>query len=259
MSEFIKKHGDSLLSDWQRLCALEQICGQLDGVITPTALRMEIQTATIAYEYCNFPAPLISQVSNPGVYWHVGRTLAKMHGTQFNIDMKSFHCGPYPLQSIDIKQKATDTIEASLPTGWFHGDFWHGNVFVLPSQEVIVIDPLPSPLIFPQRHIRASGGLDAAFMYMSIIFCLPLRDQLTININQHIKAAESFLAGYLSEKSISCQKVAQSIRYASRALAIRFIHGYPHRLPYPTSLAKKLTALGTLYLIDKKINWNTYK
>lgn len=255
MTEFKKEHGKSVLLDWQRLIVLQQLCDQLENIITPTALRIEIPTSAIIYEHWNFPVTLISLIDSPDIYGLIGRALAQLQNVPVDLELDSFSSESYPLQQLGIKYKDADIMNSYISTGWFHGDFWHGNTFVLPDNQVIVIDPLPNPTMFTPKYIRASGGLDAAFMYMSIIFCLPLREQITMKIHQHIHAAESFLEGYLYEKNISCPHLKKSIRCTSRTLALRFIEGYSYRLSYPISVAKKLASKRILQATDQKINW----
>lgn len=255
MIEFRKKHGDSLLNDWQRLLALEQVCEKVDGAMTPKALRNDLKTSTIIYEHWALHTPLASLVGHPYIYTRVGQILAKVHREPFDIDMRTFSRAPYPLLEIGIDPRDADILDAYFPPAWFHGDFWHGNVFIQPNDNVVIIDPLPSQYMLNTKHICAPAYLDIAFMYMSIIFCHPLRKQIYIDIDKHILAAEHFLEGYIQEQKITCPEVLNSIRRVSRVLALRFIRGHLSRLRWPLSSIKYFIALQTLYLTDKKINW----
>lgn len=249
-----KFHGVYVESDWERLRALRQICDQVEGVSTPLALSVDAADQSILYEYATFPIPLVERVDDGKIFSSLGRLLARMHQASFSIELGHFSDNPYPLDTFGMSADELALLQAVIPVGWFHSDFWHGNVFF--GTDMVIIDPLPARRwLFEDRYIRASGALDLASMYMSLLLCHPLHKQVWLDIDPYIHAGDMLLEGYLSEVAVDSDVARRTIRKLSRIVGLKFVDGYARRLARPLALVKRKVALKILHRVDEKIHW----
>lgn len=250
-----KKHGSKVREDWERVLLLMKACVRVEGVMTPVARDADDSTQTIVYDYHTFPQPLIERLDDEIAWVRTGEALARLHEAKLVIEGHQFSIQPYPLEQFCASAEDRVLLNGELNPGWFHGDFWHGNVFVDEAGEVIVIDPIPNEVVFSHGYIRASGCLDVAYMYMSILVCHPLRRQMKIDVGSHISAAESFLSAYLRVRGKDSDELMSAIRRLSRILAIKFIEGYDRRLSWPLARIKRVLVHRIVGMVDASVKW----
>lgn len=250
-----KKHGPTIREDWERVQLLTKACAGMNGVMTPAAREADESAQTIVYDYHAFPLPLIERLDDKMAWVRTGEALARLHEAKLVIEGHQFSMQPYPLEQFCASAEDRVLLNGELNPSWFHGDFWHGNVFVDETGEVIVIDPIPNEVVFSRGYIRASGCLDVAYMYMSILVCHPLRRQMKIDFGPNIAAAESFLSAYLHVRGKETVELMSAIRRLSRILALRFIDGFDSRLSFPLARVKRVLAHRIVGMVDASVKW----
>ena len=236
---FTKQHGDSVISDSRRLRILADICQQTDGVVTPTVLQVDRSRGLIDYQYLDLSNPLTRRIGETDPFWKAGLILSGMHAAAFDYSPDEFRTDPFPLQLLGVSKCDADMLSEALPPGWFHSDFWHGNIFFLHDDILVVIDPLPASFLFPDRFILASGAVDVVTMYMSLIAVHPLIRQITLPLKSRITSAGAFLEAYLHGRGIGVRDVADAVRRAADAFAFEWIGKSSQRLAWPVHRIKK--------------------
>lgn len=255
-SGFVKYHGSAVLEDRWRLEALSQVCDRVDGVITARVLSVDARRQEIVYERLSLETSLGLMVGRPEMFGKVGALLARMHMAEFSVDGAGFSKESCPMGLLGIDQATEKFLSEAIPAGWFHGDFWHGNVFILDDQRVAVIDPIPADFMMSPQYIRACGALDVAMMYMSILVVHPLSKQLTLNVAPQITGAEAFLEGYLRCRGMYTSDLVHSLRRASCVLSRQWMRRSSGRLAWPVYLLKSWAMSGLVSRVGKVTAWN---
>lgn len=252
---FTKWHGPTVERDSRRLEALAQVCRQVEGVTTAAVRQVDFRRQEIVYEYLELATPLGRITRNSDVFALAGRLLARMHMARLSIDEFDFSPKPYPLTSIGVATADAVSLEHALPPGWFHADFWHGNVFALPDGRIAVIDPIPPAGFFPRKYILACGALDVAMMYMTLLTVNPLVTQLTMSVSERLEAAETFLAAYLRARNAYSEGVVASVRRVAHHLSEAWVRRSAGRLAYPVHILKKIAITKTVSTVDRVVGW----
>lgn len=253
-TRFVKHHGPSIECDLPRLEVLAQVCEQVEGVTTARVLHADIARQKVVYERLALTEPVTSKTDDLEVMSRVGKLLANMHTAEFFVT-PDFSTEPYPLESLGIAQHDARILTEALPPGWFHSDFWHGNVFVLDAGNIVVIDPLPATFMFPDKHILASGVLDVAMMYMSLLIRHPLLRQRFLSVPLHISAAEAFLMSYLEQRNACDIQIISPLRRVILTLAEKWISAFSTRLAWPICTAKRSLATKSILAMEKSEEW----
>lgn len=254
-SSFTKWHGPTVERDSRRLEALAQVCDQVEGVTTAAVRQVDLLRQEIVYEYLELAKPLGRITRNPNVFALVGRVLAGMHTARFSVEEFGFSPRPYPMSSIGVAPTDAVSLEQALPPGWFHADFWHGNVFALRDGKIAVIDPIPPAGFFPRKYILACGALDVAMMYMALLTVNPLLRQLTMSVSERLEAAETFLAAYLRARDAYSEGVVASVRRVAHHLSEAWVRRSTDRLAYPVHFLKKIAIAKTVSTVDGVVGW----
>ncbi len=253
--EFRKDHGDNVEADWQRVLALQEICDQVDGVTTAKPRSMDVVGKLIVYEHVDFPTPIIQFVGNDHVFERAGRLLARMHRARFTVDRRYFSPGAYPLAELGVSDNDAAILQNAIPSGWFHADFWHGNVFCEPDGAFVIIDPVPARFTLSPNYIFGCGALDVASMYMGLLFCHPLQRQARLAVGRYLHSGEVFIDAYLEETGVRSSVVSGAVHRLSRFIALRFIGSYAQRLAPPLASIKHRVAMRILRRVDNMIDW----
>ena len=254
VNSFVKHHGPLIAQDLPRLNALNCICEQLDGVTTARVLYVDERRHTVAYEHLDLKDPMNSKADDPEVMSNVGRLLAKMHTTNFPVP-NDLSNEPYPLESLGIGYRDAKILADALPPGWFHSDFWHGNVFTPNDSSIVVIDPLPAEFMFSRKFVIASGALDVAMMYMSLLLRHPYLKQCFLSTPTQITAAEFFLRSYLEQRDACSTRVIESLRRVILCLADIWVSALPTRLTWPIYAAKQARASQLIRALERSEQW----
>lgn len=252
---FTKWHGPTVAQDRWRLDALAQVCSQVEGVTTAAVRQVDFRRQEIVYEYLELAKPLGRVEKKPDVFALVGRLLARMHMARLSIDETDFSPEPCPMSFIGVASADAVSLEQALPSGWFHADFWHGNVFVLQDGQIAVIDPIPPASFFPRKYILACGALDAAMMYMALLTVNPLMRQLTMSVPERLEAAETFLEAYLKARNAHTEGVVASVRRVARHLSEAWVRRSASRLICPIHLLKKIAITRAVSTVDEVVGW----
>lgn len=252
---FRKKHQNKITADLVRIRYLINICSLTNEVETCDVLEIDENENAIGYEYIDALEPLINSINDACTWVNLGIALSIIHTTSAAISQPCELANKYPLQSFGISSDEESFLDESLGISWFHGDFWHGNVFNLRDARFMVIDPIPSRSMFTDQYHFANGALDAATMYMSLHLVHPISRQILINPNRYTETAEAFLVSYLGGRGVNSPKAAHLIRKIARVLAERFIDSYRTRLMPPLSTLKETLALRAMKKLDKSIDW----
>lgn len=255
-TRFVKHHGPSIECDLPRLEVLAQICEQVEGVTTARVLHADIPRQKVAYERLALTAPMTSKTGDLEAMSRIGRLLANMHTAEFSVT-SNFNTEPYPLASLGIAQHDARILNEALPPGWFHSDFWQGNVFVQDAGNIVVLDPLPAAFMFPGEHILASGALDVAMMYMSLLIRHPLLTQRFLSFPLHMNAAETFMMSYLEQRNAYDTQVISPLRRVILALAENWISAFSTRLAWPICAVKRNLAAKSILAMEKSEEWTT--
>ncbi|WP_312224263.1 hypothetical protein [Stutzerimonas nitrititolerans] len=253
-NRFVKNHGPSIEYDLPRLEVLAHICEQVAGVTTARVLHADMPRQKVVYERLVLTEPMESKIDDLEIMSRVGRLLANMHTAEFTVT-PDFSAEPYPLESLGIDQHDAKMLTEALPPGWFHSDFWHGNVFVLDVGNIVVIDPLPAAFMFSRKHILASGALDVAMMYMSLLLVHPLLKQFFLSAPPHMAAAEKFLMSYLEQRDACSKQIVTSLRRVIRCLAEIWVSKLSARLVWPICAAKRTLATKSILAMEKTEEW----
>lgn len=253
--KFLKKHENPVELDLQRIRSLEKICSKLERVQACQAIDADKQNNIISYEYFDSSRPLIKSLKNEIVWHDLGIVLAKIHKASFSALEISKNASRYSLQEFGLSEIEEYYLDDLFGVTWFHGDFWHGNIFRAADDSFIVIDPIPSKSIFNNEHHFANGLLDAATMYMSLYFVHPIFRQITVTPKNYTKPANDFLSAYLQERGINSEKALFLSKKIARSLAKKFINSYKNRLIFPLAKIKEFLALNTMNNLDQQINW----
>jgi len=243
---YVKQHGPGVEADWLRYRLLEDIASKMDKLQVPRAVLKDENHGTISYEYFNFPPASLHYLDNPQAWFFIGSQLAKLQARDIRAP-DGLKPAPFLLSSLGVNA-SDQSVLSCLPITWMHGDFWHGNVFLDGMERIIVIDPIPAPFMPFADCVTASGAVDAAFMYMSLFICHPLRKQVFIRVSKIRTAAEAFLDGYAG-----CGADYSELKNALRRLATRlaeiWVAGYWRRLPYPIAVVKVLATRRNLHYL----------
>lgn len=253
-NNFVKHHGPVIAQDLPRLNALNYICEQVDGVTTARVLHVNEHRHTVTYEHLILNEPMNSKIDDLEVMSKVGILLAKMHTTEFPVP-NDLSNEPYPLESLGIDYRDAKILADALPPGWFHSDFWHGNVFTPNNSNIVIIDPLPAEFMFSRKFVIASGALDAAMMYMSLLLLHPLLKQYFLSTPTQVAAAETFLTSYLEQRDACSTRVVESLRRVILRLADIWISALPTRLIWPIYAAKKARAGQLILTLERSEQW----
>jgi len=240
---YVKQHGPGVEADWLRYRLFEDTASKLDKLHVPRAVFKDKDKGTISYEYYNFPPASLHYLDNPQAWFFVGSQLAKLQVQNVRVP-DGLMPDPFLLGSLGI-DASDQRLLSCLPVTWMHGDFWHGNVFLDGMEQIIVIDPIPAPFMPFSDHVTASGAVDAAFMYMSLFVCHPLKKQTFIRAPKVRTAAESFLDGYAGTSPDSSE-LKKALRRLAARLAEIWVAGYWRRLPYPIAAVKVLATRKSL-------------
>ena len=253
-NRFVKNHGPSIEYDLPRLEVLAHICEQVAGVMTARVLHADMPRQKVVYERLVLTEPMESKIDDLEIMSRVGRLLANMHTAEFTVT-PDFSAEPYPLESLGIDQHDAKVLSEALPPGWFHSDFWHGNVFVPDVGNIVVIDPLPAAFMFSRKYILASGALDVAMMYMGLLIRNPLLMQCFLSVPNHMAAAETFLMSYLEQRDACSMKIISVLRKVIRCLAEKWISEFSARLVWPICAAKRTLATKSILAMEKTEAW----
>lgn len=237
---FTKHHGRSVVADSRRLRILADVCGQVEGVVCPRVLRVDESSGFIEYARMDLARPLSRHIGDAEVYRQVGELLARMHTAEFQPLPGEFAAHPFPLESMGIGPRDARLLSEALPLGWFHSDFWHGNIFATSNGQLAVIDPLPASFLFSHQHISATGAADVVTMYMSLIAVHPIAKQIVFPLEPRVESAESFLEAYLRARNAHTVDVARGIRRAADAFAVEWSERSCRRLLWPIFWVKKI-------------------
>lgn len=251
---FIKHHGPLIAQDLPRLEALNCICKQVEGVTTARILHVNERRHTVTYEHLALKEPMNSKAEDLEVMSKVGRLLAKMHAAKFPVP-NNLSNEPYPLESLGIECRDAKILADALPPGWFHSDFWHGNVFTPSDSNIVVIDPLPAEFMFSRKFFIASGALDAAMMYMSLLLRHPLLKQCFLSVPTQVTAAETFLTSYLEQRNACSTQVIESLRRVILRLADIWISAFSARLAWPIYTAKRARTTQLILALERSEQW----
>lgn len=252
--KFVKHHGPSIERDLARLKALSQICDQVEGVTTARVLHADFKRQKVSYERLPLKEPITSKTDDLESMARVGKLLAKMHTAKFSVTPE-FSTEPYPLESLGIAKHDAIILNEAFPPGWFHSDFWHGNVFTQDADNIVVIDPLPATFMFSGKYIIASGVLDVAMMYMSLVITHPILRQRFICIPLQVRAAEAFFMSYLKQRNVCDIRVINALRRVICIIAEKWISAISTRLAWPLCIAKKSLATKSILTMEKCEEW----
>jgi hypothetical protein len=235
---FTKRHGPAVAEDSVRLRILDDVCDQVDGVVAPDVLHVDEARGCIDYQYMDLSVPFAACLGDQEVAQELGQVLAAMHAVRPR-DLGELSLDPLPLPLIGIIGRDAELLTEALPPGWFHSDFWHGNVFVLANGELAVIDPLPPRFLLPGQYVLASGAADVVTMYMSLVARHPLVRQLTLPLRPRLDSAEAFLDAYLIARGVRHGEVAETIRRSALAFAQIWMEKSVNRLSWPVYKMKR--------------------
>ena len=252
---FRKYHGDGVAADWQRVLVMQEICDQVNGVTTAKPYSLDLANKSIVYQRIDFPAPLIRFVGDTCVFEELARLLVHMHRTPFMPTAWRGSAEPCPLPELGVSADDVAMLHRSMPPGWIHADFWHGNVFHKPAGGFVVVDPVPARFTPFTSYLFGCGALDVASMYMGLLLCHPLHRQLRLDVSRYLRAGEAFLHAYLEEVDASSPEMLGAVRKLSRILALRFIDGYSQRLTPALVWAKRHAAERIVRRVDRMIDW----
>lgn len=250
---YTKYHGKTIYQDLKRLAALEYVCSQVSNCTTVTVIDKNETEQTVTYKYLDFPKPIIKKTKDTEFWFQLGLTLVKLHQVDFK--PQNFTTEIYPLKEFRLNKDEISVLNKEIPRGWFHGDFWHENV-VLFENSFLIIDPIPTNILFDTSYIFSSGVLDVASMYMSVFIRRPANEMIFLNIGTTVKAAESFLNGYLQCISTNNAEIKKIIRNIAYQLCLRFIDSYSDRLLFPVALIKKMLAEKIIKKVDMSVGWS---
>lgn len=253
-NSFVKHHGPLIAQDLPRLEVLSYICEQVEGVTTARVLHVDKRRHTVTYEHLTLKEPMNSKAEDLDAMSKVGRLLANMHAAKFPIPNELSE-EPYPLESLGIDYRDAKILAKALPPGWFHSDFWHGNVFTPDGSNIMVIDPLPAAFMFSRKYILASGALDVAMMYMSLLLLHPLIKQYFLSVPTQMTAAETFLTSYLEQRDACSKQVVVALRRVILRLADTWISALSTRLAWPIYTAKKARATQLIVNLKESEEW----
>lgn len=252
---FRKKHQNNIASDLVRIQYLAAICNELNGVKTCHVVETNEKENFIDYEYIDTSRPLIKSLKNECTWFDLGIMLAKIHTASIGILGPIDTASKYSLQAFGLSSSEEKHLDELFGISWFHGDFWHGNIFNSIDGGFIIIDPIPSMSIFSDEAHFANGLLDVATMYMSLHFVHPIYRQIRIDPNIYTKSANEFLLAYIQERGVGSEDTLYLARRIARVLAKKFISSYKRRLSPPLAIIKEMLALKIMTNLDKNINW----
>lgn len=251
---YVKRHGVHVRRDWERVRRFAEIVESVEGLSTARPLACDPKRGEIVYERLSDPIALSALTGTDehrALLVRAARLLAGFH----RIPVPGIAGLPPREQGIDAFALGPDdcvTLRNTLPSGFFWGDCWQGNV-LLSAGELHFIDPLPNRWLFDKDAMTANGGIDLAMLYMSVFFCFPLRRLFRLDVQAHVVAAEEMLAAYLSAAGAHGAKGA--IRRLARLIAVRYIETCHLRLPAPIAAARRYTSGRILRLLDDVLDW----
>ena len=231
--EFLKSHGPTVARDWLQVTTLQRMTETIPRVSTAMPLRVDHDNEQIWYEWLG-DLPLLMSLDGERLQdavWRVGKMLARVHAenTLLPIDERLDPVAVFPLAMFEIEESVAAEIDARIPTGFFHGDCWHGNVLIGADDDLVLIDPIQSPWLFgTYRFDVANGVVDLATMHMSFLVSVKFTQLLNLDVSQRLALGETLLESYLSE--FDALALRGPIIRLSRAIATKYISTYPVRI-----------------------------
>lgn len=231
--EFLKSHGPTVGKDWLQVTTLQRMTDGMPRVSTARPLRVDYDNERIWYEWLG-DLPLLMSLDGERLrdaVWRVGKMLARVHAenTRTPVDELSGSVARFPLAMFEVQASDAAEIDARIPTGFFHGDCWHGNVLIGAGDDLVLIDPIQSPWLFgTNRFDIANGVVDLATMHMSFLVSVKLPNLLNLDVRQRLALGDVLLESYLSE--FNAMTLRRQVIRLSRAIATKYISTYPVRI-----------------------------
>lgn len=252
---FVKRHGEHLRRDWDRLASFVDVVEAVPGLRTARALACDWDSGEIVYErildHANLSA-LTGRAGHPDLLTRAARLLANFHAAPVPHTL-SVPRRLQPLEAFDLEPVECMRLQDALPTGFFWGDCWQGNVLVSQDQ-IYFVDPIANRWLFDVEATVANAGIDLAMLYMSVLFCHPLHRLALLDSNMLVETAEAMLWAYLD--AASARGVATTIRRLARQLAVRYIDTCRFRLPAPIALLRRHASHRILGKVDDMLDWS---
>lgn len=238
MRVFSKYHGTNVLKDWERLIIFEQYLKHIPGICTPQPLYINKEKQTIDYNWMHNLKPSFGEIQRqPNTTAIIAKKLALFHQISAK-NPNTVNC--HPLSSFNLSVSEITKLTEILPTGFFIGDAWHGNMFFDESMQLVFLDPIPNFYLFDSEYRYANGALDLATFHMSLFICHPILKTPYFRLATLTTMAHGFLDAYLAQ--FNAMSIKKTIIKISKALALRHIKSYSNRLHWPIYNTKKIVS-----------------
>lgn len=235
---FPKFHGASCGEDIVRVQTLAEICLAGDGLVAPHVISSDLAAQIICYEFLGGLSPVLRlEAGDRPRFLELGRQLAALHAMPLPIGLSGQAAwGLRELIAFGLGEGEAKLLVSEMPVGFFHGDCWHGNLFVRGDQFVI-LDPIPVGILFDRPPLVANGAFDLATLHMSLYARQPLM-RYFFNIGMRVECtANDLLLGYLGKERLS--SLGPVIEKLSFLLADMWQDGLSRRLAPPVASLKR--------------------
>ena len=255
---FIKHHGKNVVADYSRVKRLWKVCHDVDGLVAPKPLWIDEDKGDIGYTKFEGLVPLISACARkPDLMSETGRLLAKLHlATSVEGSVEKLRNTFYPINSFGFNSHSSRLLHKHLPLAYFHGDCWHGNIFMHGCENIVILDPIPNFWIFDSKHIWANGAIDLAMLHMSIYLCHSALSHLRHSLDVYSLLADNLLAGYFGAIGNESESVRRAVLSLSREISRRHVLAYRERLSMPIATLKTHIGNRIMKQLDQKLQWN---
>jgi len=226
MEAFLKRHGDSWRDDWARACRLHEAASRAAGAFrAPRPLRPVPEAKAILYEPLPPGETLARRLarelssSTPArpatleLLGRVGAALAALHRHLEPVAQREavLDPGPVPDLPADRKREA-EAAFAAAPVRALHGDFGTSNVWIATdSEEIVLLDPVPSRFCPDRAAGRASAYHDVGHMASTLWGVHPVRAHLGADWSRAASWIEAFLEGYERTSGVALDRRAVDV------------------------------------------------
>lgn len=206
MPEFIKNHGAKIEEDWVRVNRLYEASMASTKFCAPQPLRLLADKHAIAYQELPVGQRLDQLLADStyrksgslGVLLHAaGGALAELHTSlePVNTIVLTMDLMKIPGPDHETRNHCQQHL-LNVTTAALHGDFGHGNIWVCPSGELWLYDPIPSQFCPNTEAGMAPIYYDLGHMVCCLWAVYPLRNQPLLRRQPHLEWIDAFLKGY---------------------------------------------------------------
>lgn len=256
VSSYTKVHGASMEVDWQRVNALASLLDADTEATTARPLHCDPERRTITYEYLSDLRPLMRLPEDLlfETLARIGRSLAKVHMRAPSTLPSATASEKLPLTMLGIDDALEHRVNEHLPTGFFYGDCWHGNIFLGPRDTCVFLDPVQSPWMFGRRNFFVANGIvDLATLHMSLLISHPLLRLLRRDTGSLRRLGDELLEHYLA--TVGAKDCREDVLAVSRRVAEIYISVYPRRINFVVGSVKAAISRARLDRLAQEAAW----